>query len=109
MREKREVNPPHLISARQKSVEKVHLWLLKRGCRRRRRLERNVVHGRAELDADGFIRAEENDKRTHIKKFAENFIFFVKIRHIKYIKQKKIILRNEAGIIWQKTLPRLSL
>ena len=24
-------------------------------------------HGRAELDAAGFIRAEENDKRTHIK------------------------------------------
>lgn len=67
------------------------------------------VHGRAELDAAGFIRAEENDKRTHIKKFAENFIFFVKIRHIKYIKQKKIILRKEAGIIWQKTLPRLLL
>ena len=44
MREKREVNLPHLISARQKSVGKVHLWLLKRGCRRRRRLERNVVH-----------------------------------------------------------------
>lgn len=32
-------------------------------------------HGRAKLDADGFIRAEENDKRTNIKKFAENFIF----------------------------------
>ena len=26
-----------------------------------------VYHGRAELDAAGFIRAEENDKRTHIK------------------------------------------
>ena len=25
------------------------------------------VHGKAELDAAGFIRAEENDKRTHIK------------------------------------------
>ena len=25
------------------------------------------THGRAELDAAGFIRAEENDKRTHIK------------------------------------------
>ena len=32
-------------------------------------------HGIAELDAAGFIRAEENDKRTHIKKFAENFTF----------------------------------
>lgn len=32
-------------------------------------------HGRAELDAAGFIRAEENDKRTHIKKFVENFTF----------------------------------
>ena len=32
-------------------------------------------HGRAELDAAGFIRAEENDKWTHIKKFAENFTF----------------------------------
>lgn len=30
-------------------------------------------HGRAELDAAGFIRAEENDKRIHIKKFVENF------------------------------------
>lgn len=27
----------------------------------------NQNHGRAELDAAGFIRAEENDKRTHIK------------------------------------------
>lgn len=34
-----------------------------------------VCHGKAELDAAGFIRAEENDKRTHIKKFAENFTF----------------------------------
>ena len=33
------------------------------------------IHGRAELDAAGFIRAEENDKRTHIKKFVENFTF----------------------------------
>ena len=32
-------------------------------------------HGRAELDAAGFIRAEKNDKRTHIKKFVENFTF----------------------------------
>ena len=24
-------------------------------------------HGKTELDAAGFIRAEENDKRTHIK------------------------------------------
>ena len=32
-------------------------------------------HRRAELDAAGFIRAEENDKRTHIKKIAENFTF----------------------------------
>ena len=28
---------------------------------------RDENHGRAELDAAGFIRAEENDKRTHIK------------------------------------------
>ena len=28
-----------------------------------------------ELDAAGFIRAEENGKRTHIKKFVENFTF----------------------------------
>ena len=34
-----------------------------------------AYHGRAELDAAGFIRAEENDKRTHIKKFVENFTF----------------------------------
>lgn len=32
-------------------------------------------HGMAELDAAGFICAEENDKRTHIKKFVENFTF----------------------------------
>ena len=36
---------------------------------------KNKIHGRAELDAAGFIRAEENDKRTHIKKFVENFTF----------------------------------
>ena len=36
---------------------------------------RYTVHGRAELDVAGFIRAEENDKRTHIKKFVENFTF----------------------------------
>ena len=35
----------------------------------------NHLHGRAELDAAGFIRAEENDERTHIKKFVENFTF----------------------------------
>ena len=34
-----------------------------------------TIHRRAELDAAGFIRAEENDKRTHIKKIAENFTF----------------------------------
>ena len=33
------------------------------------------VHGRAELDAAGFIRAEENDKRTHIKKIRRKFYF----------------------------------
>lgn len=32
-------------------------------------------HGMAELDAAGFICAEKNDKRTHIKKFVENFTF----------------------------------
>jgi hypothetical protein len=37
------------------------------------------------LDAAGFIRAEENDKRTHIKKNRRKFYFFVKIRHIKCI------------------------
>ena len=35
-------------------------------------------HGRAELDAAGFIRTEKNDKRTHIKKFVENFTFLWK-------------------------------
>lgn len=37
-----------------------------------------AYHGRAELDAAGFIRAEENDERTHIKKFVENFTFLRK-------------------------------
>ena len=31
-------------------------------------VQRKTTNGRAELDAAGFIRAEENDKRTHIKK-----------------------------------------
>jgi len=35
----------------------------------------NLGHGKTELDAAGFIRAEENDKQTHIKKFAENLLF----------------------------------
>ena len=48
------------------------------------------VHGRAELDAAGFIRAEENDKQTNIKKFVENFTFFVKIRHIIYAIQNRL-------------------
>lgn len=47
-------------------------------------------HGRAELDAAGFIRAEENDKQTNIKKFVENFTFFVKIRHIIYAIQNRL-------------------
>ena len=47
-------------------------------------------HGRAELDADGFIRAEENDKRTHIKKIRRKFYFFVKIRHIIYAIQNRL-------------------
>ena len=48
------------------------------------------THGRAELDAAGFIRAEENDKQTNIKKFVENFTFFVKIRHIIYAIQNRL-------------------
>lgn len=35
----------------------------------------HYIHGRAELDAAGFIRAEENDKRTHIKKIRRKFYF----------------------------------
>jgi len=45
-----------------------------------------------ELDAAGFIRAKEDDKLAHInKKICRKFYFFVKIGHIKYIKQKSII------------------
>ena len=36
---------------------------------------RMTFHKKAKLDASGFIRAEENDKRTYIKKFVENFTF----------------------------------
>ena len=42
------------------------------------------------MDAAGFIRAEENDKQTNIKKFVENFTFFVKIRHIIYAIQNRL-------------------
>ena len=48
------------------------------------------LHGKTELDAAGFIRAEENDKQTNIKKFVENFTFFVKIRHIIYAIQNRL-------------------
>jgi len=51
-------------------------------------LDMKIFHGKAELDAAGFIRAEENDKRIHIKKIRRKFYFFVKIRHIKYIKKQ---------------------
>ena len=37
-----------------------------------------VFHGKTELDATGFIRAEENDKQTYIKKIIEKFSFFCK-------------------------------
>ena len=37
------------------------------GCRTILFVSGYTHHGRAELDAAGFIRAEENDKRTHIK------------------------------------------
>ena len=52
--------------------------------------ESRLHHGRAELDAAEFIRAEENDKRTHIKKFRRKFYFFVKIRHIIYAIQNRL-------------------
>ena len=42
------------------------------------------------MDAAGFIRADENDKQTNIKKFVENFTFFVKIRHIIYAIQNRL-------------------
>ena len=54
------------------------------------RRRRKRIHRRAELDAAEFIRAEENDKRTHIKKFRKKFYFFVKIRHIIYAIQNRL-------------------
>ena len=60
------------------------------GCRTILFVSGYTHHGRAELDAAGFIRAEENDKQTNIKKFVENFTFFVKIRHIIYAIQNRL-------------------